>query len=800
MDADAAVPPPDLGYLVDDLRVDVARAVVTRAGEVVALPRLSFDLLLALIEAAPRIVSLDELMTKVWGTVVVSPETVSQRVKLLRDALGDNPREPRYVAGVRGRGYRLVAGVTVARAAEPTGAPITVSLAVATGAEATRLTVTQRYRPRRAWATAAVLMFALASVIAWFATQPAVDRADGAGGDDRALALPASPRSVAVLPFTSLGSGERGDVLAFGIAEALLHRLANLRELEVVARTSSFSLTTKSRDVRAIGRELNARYLLEGSVQHDGTRLRVTAQLIDSETGMHLWSVQLDRTQADVFAVQDEIATQVAKVLALSLDGSAANRLEERSTANFDAYLAYLQGRALLASGRVVEARAAIESFRNALRLDPGFAAAYVSLAEADVFVAEFAAVPDRTTRFLAAGRRAALLVGKALQLEPRYAPAYFMRGYLEAFSDLRTAEASYRRGLELRPSDARAYAGLAAILFEQPAKRNEALAMLDRARRLDPLEPMHDVNKAVFLLYGRGDDAGADALLRQVLRRQPLYLPAITRLGEIAWCCQGSPSEAIRYLEQAIALDPLAHWPRRPLVSAYLDAGDPLAAADVVADTARSAEVLRVPLLAYDGNWRQAGEVAYQALAQDMVTPIDESIVVLSIRRHALLTGDYPRAVAALEKLSGVRWAADKRPIVPDRPNLRISTVGLADMLQRGGDPQRAQALLQAVIAKMKGELANGDRSELWYYGSMSIALALAGDTDQALDWLERGVTAGYLRRGSGDWVDLEPAFDRLHGNTRFATLIEQVRTHARDEHSKLLQLRAAGIVPDRG
>jgi tetratricopeptide (TPR) repeat protein len=114
---------------------------------------------------------------------------------------------------------------------------------------------------------------------------------------------------------------------------------------------------------------------------------------------------------------------------------------------------------------------------------------------------------------------------------------------------------------------------------------------MLEHARRLDPLEPRHDVTKAVFLLYERGDVRGADALLRDVLRRQPLYLPAITRLGEIAWCCDANPSEAIQYLEQAIALDPLAHWPRRPLVRAYLDAGDERAARDVARSAPRSPE-----------------------------------------------------------------------------------------------------------------------------------------------------------------------------------------------------------------
>lgn len=794
--------PTDVEYRVDDLIVDVARAQVTRAGVVLPLPGLSYDLLLALIEAAPSIVSTDELLTRVWGNVVVSPETVSQRVKLLRDAIGDNPREPRYVAGVRGRGYRLVPPV-IRVSVDPAAHALAAGSAIpetvlnpAAPAEPPALPAVRSPRAR-AWAGVVVIALAVLAAVTWLRTHEPARRTEITA--DAAATIPVSPRSVAVLPFTSPGGGKAEDLLAFGIAEALLHRLANLRELEVIARTSSFALQHDARDVREIGRELNARYLLEGSVQRDGSRLRVTAQLIDTETGTHLWSVQFDRTNVDVFAVQDEIASRVARALQLSLDANAAGRLEEKSTGNFDAYLAYLQGRALLATGRVVEARAAIDSFRNALRLDPQFAAAYVSLAEADVFVAEFDGAPDRTQRFQAAGQRAAALVTRAQQLDPGYAPAYFMRGYLEAFSDLATAEASYRRGLELRPSDARAYAGLAAILFEQPAKRAEALAMLERARRLDPLEPMHDVNKAVFLLYGRGDAAGAEQLLRDVLRRQPLYLPAITRLGEIAWCCDANPTEAIRFLEQAVTLDPLAHWPRRPLVSAYLDAGDPDAAADVVAHTPRSGDVLKVPLLAYAGDWVHAGEVAYDAVDRGLVTPLDESIVVLAIRRRARLTGDYPRAIAAMERLSGVQWTADGTPVLPERPNLRISSLGLADMLQHAGDAERAGALLDAVTAKLRQEIANSGGSELWYYGSMSIALALAGDDAGALDWIDRGIRNGYLRRGSGDWVELEPAFDRLQRDARYQALLAEVRAHAQREHARLLQLRASGVVPQR-
>jgi hypothetical protein len=151
------------------------------------------------------------------------------------------------------------------------------------------------------------------------------------------------------------------------------------------------------------------------------------------------------------------------------------------------------------------------------------------------------------------------------------------------------------------------------------------------------------------------------------------------------------------------------------------------------------------------------------------------------------------------MEQLSGVRWTADDAPIVPERPNFRISTVGLADMLQLSGDAARARTLLRTVMARMQAEMHTGERSELWYYASMSIALALAGERDEALDWLERGVAAGPLRRGSGDFLAREPAFDRLHATPRFRALLEIVRQQSVKEHAELEVLRDSGVVPRR-
>ena len=211
---------------------------------------------------------------------------------------------------------------------------------------------------------------------------------------------------------------------------------------------------------------------------------------------------------------------QVTRALELSLDASAVDRLTGQGTENLDAYLAFLQGRSLLANDRVVDTKDAIGHFERAIRADPQFADAYVNQAAAEVFVAEYEVTDDRQARFERALTHGKELVAKALELDPENGDAYLQRGHLMYYDDLSAAEADYRRGLELSPNSAEGYSGLATVLYEDPARRDEALELLDRARRIDPLEPDHDVFKAVFLFYERGDVSGADELLEEVLER----------------------------------------------------------------------------------------------------------------------------------------------------------------------------------------------------------------------------------------------------------------------------------------
>ena len=265
-------------YRIGDLLVDVGQARVSRDGIELPVPKLSFDLLIALIEAAPNVVAIDTLMERVWPTLVVSPETVSQRVKLLRDALDDDAKQPRYIAGVRGRGYRLIAQVAVDGDDQET---TTAVAAAPPGSKSRRM----RFA---ALAAVAALVFFTIAIMVELRRESATD-APAIAPSGATTAAP--ERSIAVLPFANLSGSGENDVMALGIAETLLHRLASLRQITVIARTSSFAFRDGAKDPRAIGRQLNVRYLLEGSVQSDAQRLRVTAQLIDARTSAHVWSM-----------------------------------------------------------------------------------------------------------------------------------------------------------------------------------------------------------------------------------------------------------------------------------------------------------------------------------------------------------------------------------------------------------------------------------------------------------------------------------------------------------------------------
>jgi len=608
------------------------------------------------------------------------------------------------------------------------------------------------------------------------------------------------PHSVAVLAFENRGGSEGSGVLAEGIPETILHHLGLVPGLTVIARGSSFSFRGSNEDLRVIGRKLNVRYLLEGSVQAAGSKLRVISSLVDAQTGASVWSQQFDPKLEDVFDVEDQIAQEVARALKMTLDmaSGASTGTQTAGTKNYDAYFEFLRGRALLASVRVSDLPKAIEALKAAIRLDPTFASPYVLLARAQILQAEQEKAVDLKESFPKAQAIAMGLVNEALALDPKSGEAYVERGYLNIYSDVAQADADMRRGLELAPNYARGYEGLAAVYFQSIARRREALAMVDKARELDPLELRLDVLKALYLEWGPGDYAQAEKILESVLERDPLFVPALIRLGEIRWGGQGRYAEGVALDEQAVALDPGNETAWRNLTLAYISIGDINSAMAAMSHTSDNPAL--APMLAhlFRNEWRAAGSAAYTLIADGFTYFQTEIQITLAIRQHARETGDYRRAIKALESWAGVSWDGDE-PVLENQLALGVSVVGLADMYIATGQHDRAQRLLKEQLATADLQVERYGRGEVWVDAGRALAYGLLDQADDAMATLQRLHQLGFLSQNFRILLKDEPIFDRLRGRKDFQSLMADGQAIENRERAEVQRMRAEGRFPDR-
>ena len=256
----------------------------------------------------------------------------------------------------------------------------------------------------------------------------------------------APEKSIAVLPFTNMSTDPENEFFADGITEEILNALAQIAELRVAGRTSSFSFKGKHQDLRVIGEQLNVRTVLEGSVRRSGKRVRITAQLIDVTDGYHLWSEKYDREITDVFAVQDEIAAAIAGKMKTTLAGTASR--SQRATDNIEAYEAYLKGRFLL-NQRGPALRQGLALMEKALSLDPEYGLAWAGIADTYSLLGIFGNMTPEATR-----AKAGEATANAIKFAPDLAEAHTARAFLSLMYewDWAAADQYFKRAFALNP------------------------------------------------------------------------------------------------------------------------------------------------------------------------------------------------------------------------------------------------------------------------------------------------------------------------------------------------------------
>jgi serine/threonine protein kinase/Flp pilus assembly protein TadD len=367
----------------------------------------------------------------------------------------------------------------------------------------------------------------------------------------RALSAPTERRAttVAVLPFSSFSGDAENEYFADGITEDVIANLSKIRSLKVISRTSVMPFKKRQQSLTEIGATLGATTLLEGSVRRAGDRVRIVAQLIDAETDQHLWTETYDRHLVDIFAIQTDVALQIAAALKAELTNAEESRVRKEPTHDIRAYQLYLFGRQSLIRFTPEAMLAAIDYFDRAVSEDPSYALAYATAAMAYTELAEIGAMASDT-----ALRHAADAAHKALELDPELGAAHVTDGYLKMTREFDWAgsEASFNRALELSPSSADAY-DLYGRLCSAQERYDEAIVLLGRAQELDPLAHRLDI-ATTLLRAGRYEEAIASA--RAATDLDPSGDRAHATLG---WALffGGARDDGLAELETAVSLSP---------------------------------------------------------------------------------------------------------------------------------------------------------------------------------------------------------------------------------------------------
>jgi TolB-like protein/DNA-binding winged helix-turn-helix (wHTH) protein/Flp pilus assembly protein TadD len=579
-----------------------------------------FHVLTMLLARPGELVTRDEIRSRLWpqDTFVDFDHALNAAVRRLRDALNDNADTPRFVETLPRRGYRFIGPVEkldVDSALQPeTGVRTNPTVATRGAGEATansaeaalhrvvghrdeidsaRVIVgakpaaaviepttpstatSQSMRPnapmlqplasqtaekpvpkRGKVLIAAIVMLAVVAA-AFVAYQVASKRAK----------QPAI-RSLAVLPLQNLSGDPAQEYLADGITEELIGRLAGIRDLRVVSRTSVMRFKNTQLSVPEIARMLGVEAVIEGSVMPEGSRIRIHAQLIRAASDEHVWSESYDRELRDVLAMDAEVAQAIASKVEVTVTGEEHQRLAAVRSVSPEVYENYLKGRFALAKGNnKANIEESIAYFNEAIRKDPTYAPSYLGLANAyssltNVFIGGVAE-QERP--------RVVLTARKALELDPGLAEAHVLIAYTaEEEWHWAEAESEYHRALDLRPNDALAYSRLAWWLDCQ-GRTEEAVTSRKHARELDPLA-VSGADLAWDLLYARRYDEAVEELHSALaLRADDAYALWILGFVQIA---NHHFQDAILELEKGVSVSNRSPALVGLLASAYAQAG----------------------------------------------------------------------------------------------------------------------------------------------------------------------------------------------------------------------------------
>jgi len=467
-------------YRFGAFALDTQTYELRRDGKAIPVEPQVFGVLKHLIENRDQVVSKEELIDAIWEGRIVSDSALSKRISDVRHAVDDTGEAQTVIRTVPRRGFRFVADLSGADADSASGME-SAKPAPALRVYPDSISIAAARRWRISLVAAAVVVI-IAGGLAWW--QPWIARLDPALLERMAYSLPDKP-SIAVLPFANLSDDPVQDVLSNGISENITTALSRIPDIFVIARTSTLIYKDKPLKVQQVAEDLGVRYVLEGSVQRSGDKVRVTVQLIDALKGHHLWAERYDRKVKDAFALQDDITLNVLNSLEVKLTDDRMRRLRG-NTNNLQAYQHFQRGFHFFKHFTKAGNAEARQLFERAVELDPNYGAAWNHLGWTYQIAAKFgwAENPAR------AQARAAELAHKSLAIDPSAVDGYLLLSNIALLMRHYDEAISYNeKALAIAPNNSGVAAlfGRALVYMGRP---KEALQLIQRAIRLNPYAP----------------------------------------------------------------------------------------------------------------------------------------------------------------------------------------------------------------------------------------------------------------------------------------------------------------------
>jgi DNA-binding winged helix-turn-helix (wHTH) protein/TolB-like protein/Flp pilus assembly protein TadD len=488
--------PLDPIYEFNGFRLEPGKRVLSDPeGNALKLLPKAFDILVFLVENRERVVTKEDLFAKIWADTIVEENNLTQNISGLRRAFGEKPSENRFISTVPGKGYRFVAPVTIDRPREMLSTP--VPSAEAMSGPTARSAATTR------WSVIAFSVLVIVSLTGagyWYL---------------RKNADASNLSSLAILPLKPITNENRDEALEMGVTDALISKLGTAEELRVLPMAAVRRFASPEQDPLSAGRQLNVDAVLDGGIQISSGRVRLSAKLLRVSDGRQLWSGQFDEELNDIFSVQDSISQRVAAALAKPL----GERSQARETRNAEAYQLFMRGRYHSNKLILPEVQKGIGYYQQAVSLDPGFALAYVEMANA---YRAMVLTNDASPREMMPRSKAA--AARAVELDDGLAEAWTALAFNEFWYDWdwRSSEEHFKRALDLDADSAQVHAFYAHML-SNTGRHDEAKREIRRAREIDPINPVYAAIEGQILSFaGQVDDS--DLVLRSVIDLDPNF------------------------------------------------------------------------------------------------------------------------------------------------------------------------------------------------------------------------------------------------------------------------------------